>query len=196
MTRRNTVVLIGTTAAIAAMLLGATIASAATTLETGGLTQNKSVAVEATLASGTSTTLKTTSNSFQDTCTGSQVKGSTESPYNAATIGGNVSTLSFSGCTHTTHVVKPGSLSVENIAGTTNGTVRSTGAEVEVESTTYGVTLECTTASTDLGTLTGVKEGHATMHVNAVVNCGFFVPSAKWEGTYTVTSPTGLGVSP
>jgi hypothetical protein len=26
------------------------------------------------------------------------------------------------------------------------------------------------------------------MDINAVLNCGFFLPSAKWEGSYTVTS--------
>jgi len=33
------------------------------------------------------------------------------------------------------------------------------------------------------------------MDINGVLNCGFFLPSAKWEGTYTVTSPEGLGVT-
>ena len=45
-------------------------------------------------------------------------------------------------------------------------------------------TLTCTTSNTDIGTLTGVKEGNATMDINAVLNCGAFLPSAKWEGTY------------
>jgi hypothetical protein len=47
---------------------------------------------------------------------------------------------------------------------------------------------------TDVGTLTGVKEGTATMDINAILNCGFFLPSAKWQATYTVTNPANLGV--
>lgn len=47
----------------------------------------------------------------------------------------------------------------------------------------------------DLGTLTGVAIGHATLELKAVMNCGFLVPSALWGGTYVITSPTGFGVS-
>ncbi|HEX6204942.1 MAG TPA: hypothetical protein VFZ29_03950, partial [Solirubrobacterales bacterium] len=80
------------------------------------------------------------------------------------------------------------------IPGTTNGTVFSEEAEITVGSP-FG-TLNCkTNAGVDLGTLTGTKEGHATIDVNAVLNCGFLMPSATLKGTYTVTSPTGLGVS-
>jgi hypothetical protein len=32
------------------------------------------------------------------------------------------------------------------------------------------------------------------MDINAVVNGGSFVPTAKWTRSYIVTSPTGLGV--
>jgi len=185
-------------AAIAAMALMAFVGAgtaSATTLALGGVTQNSSVTLEATLESGTSATLKTTSGSFVDTCTQSTVKGSTEKPFTGTTVGGKVSILSFGNCTHGTTVVKNGTLSVE-WAGGTNGTVRSTGAEVEVESTTFGAVLPCTTSSTHLGTLKGVSSTteHATLLVNAVVNCGFLAPTANWEAAYTVTSPTGLGV--
>jgi hypothetical protein len=40
--------------------------------------------------------------------------------------------------------------------------------------------------------MTGVKEGNATMDINAALFCGGI--SSKWEATYTVTSPSGLGV--
>jgi hypothetical protein len=62
-------------------------------------------------------------------------------------------------------------------------------------STAFG-TVNCKTGTgTDLGTLTGVSSGNATMHINAVLNCGFLLPSATFKGTYTVTSPSGLGVT-
>lgn len=179
--------------AMAQLAISAGFASA-TTLEIGGVTQNKSVTLDASLKSGTSAVIVTTSGSFADTCNFSTLKGSTASPYTGAMVGGVVSTLAFSGCTHGTRVVNRGTISIAH-AGGTNGTVRSTSALINVDSTTFGVTMECTTSDTHLGTLTGVSSGHATLHVNAVVNCGFFVPSARWLADYTFTSPTGLGVS-
>jgi len=165
----------------------------ATTLEVGGVTQAGAVAITATLASGTTATLKTTSGTFLDTCTSSEIKGTTFSPYTASAVGGGLSTLTFNNCTHTTHVIFPGAFAVGWTAGT-NGQVASSGAEVEVETTTFGVVLDCTTVADIIGNITGTASGHATLDVNAVIDCGFFVPSAKWEGSYTVTSPTGLGV--
>jgi hypothetical protein len=54
--------------------------------------------------------------------------------------------------------------------------------------------LTCTTASTgtDIGKLTGVKSGKATIDISAVLNCGIL--TARWTATYLVTSPEGLGV--
>ena len=57
--------------------------------------------------------------------------------------------------------------------------------------------MNCKTGEgTAIGNLTGVASGHATMEINATLNCGPHLSSARWTGTYTVTSPTGLGVSP
>jgi uncharacterized oligopeptide transporter (OPT) family protein len=74
--------------------------------------------------------------------------------------------------------------------------VRATGAEVTVRATVGGslITVNCKTRNTDLGTVTGVSSGSAVMTLNAVHNCGFFLPSAKWEATYLFTGPAGLGV--
>lgn len=167
--------------------------ASATTLEAGGVARNESIFLEGTLSSGTSMVQSTTSGSFQDTCTSSSLKGKTEGSFTGTVIGGKLSTLTLGNCTHGTRVVQKGNLTFERIAGTTNATVRSAGMLVEQDSTTFGTTLECTTSNTHLGTLTGTAGGHAILRVNAVINCGFFVPSAKWEGEYTFTSPTGLG---
>jgi hypothetical protein len=165
-----------------------------TSLEVAGVSQGESIAINASLETGTSTVLSATGGGFANTCTASTVEGKSESPFTGATVGGKLSGLSFSSCTEEKVVVdEAGSLSVEHIAGTTNGTVRSSGAKVTTPSP-FGP-LTCTTGNTDLGTLTGVASGKATMDVNAVLNCGFFLPSAKWEGAYTVTSPEGLGVT-
>ncbi len=182
-------------AAVAAMAMTAFTAgsASATTLEIGGVTQNGSVAISASLEGGTSAVLSRTDGSLANTCTKSTVKGSTET-VTGATVTGAIAKndLTFTSCTRPVEVHKGGTLHVAHTSGT-NGTVTSSGAEVTVSSI-FG-TLNCKTGEgAHLGTLTGVKEGHATMDISAVLNCGI-VPSATWNGTYTVTSPTGLGVT-
>jgi hypothetical protein len=180
-------------AAVAAMALMAFAGPAsATTLEVGGVKQSKAVTIEATIKAGTSAILKDTNNATVDTCTASTVKGTTN-VVTGATVTGPISTLSFSGCSHTTDVIKPGTLHVAHSGGT-NGTVSSSGAEVTVQSTIFGAScIAKTGAGTNIGTLTGVLAGQATMHINGVIPMGL-CGDAVWTGTYVVTSPAGLGV--
>src|SRR4051794_15477674 len=92
-----------------------------------------------------------------------------------------------------------GSLTVAWISGTTNGTVRSIGASVTVPITFFSestTNVTCTTAAspgTDIGTLTGSTTGTVELDVKAVLNCGFLLPSALWEGTYVLTVPGKAG---
>jgi hypothetical protein len=175
--------------------LGVSEKAPVTTLEVGGAIQNESVEVTASLKAGTSALLQTTSGAFANTCNESHVSGKT-SVFTGGAVSGPINSLAFTNCTTSPVVVDAkGSLSVERIGSTTNGTVRSSGAKVTVPSP-LGGTLTCITGtSVDIGTLTGVKEGSATMDINAVLNCGFLAPSSTWTGTYTVTSPAGLGVT-
>jgi hypothetical protein len=176
--------------------LGVTASTPNTTLEVGGSPKNESVAIKASLTG--SATLGDTSSTFANTCKSSIIEGSTSSPFSGSTVSGSVSSMSFSTCTHEVVVVDAkGSLSVERIGGTTNGTVHSSGAEVTVPATIGSsiVTVNCKTSNTDIGTMTGVAAGTATLDVNAVLDCGFFLPSAKWVGSYAVTSPEGLGIT-
>jgi hypothetical protein len=195
-------------AAVAAMALMAFAASAsATTLEVNGVTQNSSVSLSASLESGTSATLARTDGSLANTCTESAVAGKTEEVKNekgevevsftGTKVTGAVSSLTFNKCTKTVTVDKPGKLYVEKSTGTnTNGTVFSEEAEVTVQTPLFEPEVNCKTGTgVDIGTLKGVSSGTATMEINAVLNCGFLLPSATWKGSYTVTSPTGLGVS-
>ncbi|HEV2858713.1 MAG TPA: hypothetical protein VGW80_09960 [Solirubrobacterales bacterium] len=193
--------ILGVVAAAAMALMAFASTASATTLEVGGVKQAGAVTIHATLESGTSAILKDTGGAFANTCLESTVEGHTESPFTAAgtnPIGGPITTLTFSKCTEEPVVVDlPGRLTVSWIKGTTNGTLRSVSAKVTSPSP-FGA-LTCTTAAspgTHLGTVTGKAKTteHATIDINAVLNCGFFLPSAKWEGSYTVTSPTGLGV--
>jgi hypothetical protein len=197
-------------AAVAAMAFMAFAASSAsaTTLEVGGVTKNESITITASLKTGTSATLRDTFGFSSNTCTKSHVHGSTTSAthqggptthgvYTGYELTGELTEgsngLSFSECENEpVEVHTGGTLHIRHIANTTNGTVTSSGAEVTTESP-FG-TLNCKTgAGTHLGTLTGVKEGHATMDINATLSCSGI--SSKWIATYTVTSPTGLGVS-
>jgi hypothetical protein len=187
-------------AALAAMALTAFAVStaSATTFEVKGVKQTGSVAISASLEPETSTLLQLTSGAFANTCTASSVAGATTTPFTttgSSQIKITISTLTFTKCT--TESIKtdaPGTLTIEWIKGTTNGTVRSQNAEVTVPSPLG--TLNCKTSTgVDIGILTGKASSEATMDVNAVLNCGIFASSATWTGLYLDTTPAGLGVA-
>ena len=178
-------------AAVAAMAFMAFAASAsATTLSVDGVTQNASVSLTSSLKSGTSAILKDEAGTTTDTCTTSSVSGSTASPFSSTWVGGPVSTLTFSNCTHTTTVIAKGKLYVD-WTSKTDGTVKSEGAEITVVSTFFGASAVCKTgAGTNIGTLTGTSSGSATIDINGIINCGI-LGNSTWTGTYTVTSVNG-----
>lgn len=194
--------------------LGASSASA-TTLEIGGVKQNQTITMTWSLEPGTSSLTSLTSGGFANTCKQSHAHKYSTSPFTAETrITGTFTGhtthdkstgqlpsdgLSFSECTRPVTVDDPGTFAVEHIAGTTNGILYSENMHV-TEGTPIG-TITCTTpaAGTKLGTITGKSgtvEGdrHATLDINAVLNCGFLAPTVIWQAVYYVTSPTGLGV--
>jgi hypothetical protein len=190
-------------AALSAMALMAVTAGAAsaTTVETNGVTQNAPVTITASLKPGTSLQLATTGGSVSNTCTAAHLKGTTQAPYSGETVTGPISELVFGsdptdgtpGCTHDVTIHQKGTLHIKHIPGTTNGTLSSSGAEVTSFSTLVGAYINCKTgAGTTLGTYNGTT---GEMAINAVLNCGFFVPSAKWEGTYVLTGNHKIGVS-
>jgi hypothetical protein len=166
-------------------------AASATTLEVGGVTQIGAVTVEAI---SFSVVLRDTFGVSANKCA-STVEGTT-SVKTGAVVSGAISTLTFKPCEREEVVVHTkGSLSVERIGATTNGTVRSIGAVVTTPSP-YGI-LTCTTLAspgTDVGTLTGVGAGGtATIDVKATLSCGI---SAILEATYTATGANkALGVA-
>jgi hypothetical protein len=176
----------------------ATSSASATTLEVQGITKNESIAIEASVSAESSTTFQYTNGQPFATCAGSELKTATESPYTRmpGPVGGKVSTLSFSGCTDTFEVISMGTLSIEHISGSTNGTVVSSGAEWRIGWPKKAIFCK-TGKGTDLGTLTWgapYPDGHATLDVNAVLDCGWIFGEAVMQGTYVITSPTVLGV--
>lgn len=189
--------ILGVVAVAALALMAFASTASATSLEIKGVKATTDVTIEATIKSGTSALLTDTSKFFANTCTSSKVVGndSTSTGGSGKKVEGPITTLEFSSCKE--EPVKAdinGSLTVENITGTTNGTVRSIGAEVTSPSP-FGQ-LDCKTVAapgTDIGTITGVASGSATMDISATMNCGAI--TAIWSGTYSVTSPEGLGVT-
>lgn len=168
--------------------------ASATTMEVGGVTKNESVTIVGSLAAGTTVVLSRTDGSLANTCRGFEIEGKTLSPFTGTTVTGSGTTLVFPECERPITAHKTGILHGEHIADTTNATMTSSGAEVTVGSP-FG-TLNCKTNSgVDIGVLTGTVSGHATLHFNAVFNCGFLVPSATMKATVTVTSPTGAASS-
>ena len=191
-------------AAVAAMaltaFLGAGSASAQTLYKYTTPTANDAIAngteLVSSLKAGTSALLKDTGGLANDTCTGSEVKGAI-STNTTTDAGGAISSLTFTGCSHTTHVLANGELEVKNIAGTTNGTVISKGARVTIRSTVFGISCVANTgAGTTIGTLTGAKSStaKAQMDINGVITLENGCGDSTWTGSYEVTNPLGLTV--
>ena len=185
------------TAVVATVVFAASVATpaSATTFEIGGVIQSGAVPFTASLQSGTLALLERTDESHMSDCTESHLEGKTTT-FTGAQITAPLSALTFGKCNPKPVVVhKPGQIFIEHIPGTTNGTAFWENGEVTIP-TTLEFTVNCKSGGgTLIGTLTGVKEGSATLHVKAVLNCGFLLPSAYWEGTYILTSPKGLGIT-
>lgn len=180
-------------ASTALVLMAFASNASATTLEIKGVKQNAAISIHATLEKGTSFIESTTFGEIINTCTESTIQGTTTTPFTATRVGLPVASLSFGGCLQGPTIHTKGYLEIEWISGTTNGTVFWKDLKLTTPSV-FG-SLTCTTPSTgtDVGTLTGVASGRATLHFHAVLSCGLI--TATWAGKYEVTSPEGLGVT-
>jgi hypothetical protein len=181
-------------AALAATMTALSVVNtaSATTLEVGGWSQNKMVQITATISAGSSSLITGKEWGVLDTCTVSQLDLSTY--FYSGIVEGSVNSLTLASCTHTTTVLKRGQLQISWTSGT-NGSIRSYGLEFTAHSTFFGASAVCKPNSgATIGTLTGTSEGSAKIDINAAVTCGIF-GNASWTGTYTVTSPLGLGVT-
>jgi hypothetical protein len=199
-------------AAVAAMAMMAFAGSASATqldkVTSGGAKDTLGVGttLHVTQTSGTTLNLTDTAGNPIDTCKESTVHGTiANAGGSGATVSGNLTEttgLTWGGCTSPTVTLAAGSLEIHGIAGTDNGTV--TGKNNVVTISVFGVSCRYGTgAGTDLGLLTGTTSatGHATMAINAIINeqepKQFLCPdTGKWVGGYTVTTPTGLYVTP
>jgi hypothetical protein len=171
----------------------AACSASATTLEVSGFPKNSQVSIIASLASGTSLKLESVAFAEVETCTTSELKGST-SVFSGTTASGSVSSFTLGNCTHTTTVLKAGTFTIGAISGTTNGTITFANTEVTVVSTALGISQVCKSGAGTYGSITGVKSGNATIDISGTLYCGAWLPETRWIATYSVTSPTGLGV--
>jgi hypothetical protein len=145
------------------------------------------------LKSGTSFLIKDEFGTTTATCTGSEIKGKTETSGSTVTL--PISSFGLSLCSDTIDVLKQGKLHIAWTSGT-NGTVSWSEAEFLVKSTFFGFSVTCKMgAGTTIGTITAAKSSseHAILDLNASVSCGA-LGTTTWTGTYTITSPTGLHV--
>jgi hypothetical protein len=184
MKQLRTIIPVALATALAA--LAAASSASATTLEVGGVKQSGAVTID---ASSSSVVLRETFGTPANKCE-SRFEGTT-SVFTGTKVSGPVNTLTFKPCERESVVIHTkGSFSIERIGTTTNGTVRLIGMDLTTPSA-FG-TLTCKTASgegTDIGTLTGVASGKATIHIKAVLECPL---SLIWEGTYTTTTAIGV----
>jgi hypothetical protein len=160
-----------------------------------GTVYKAGTAIELTLGSGTSARL-TSGGSTIATCTGSMAKGTTSSE-SGTPLTGTISSLTWSGCSQTTHTVTNGSLSIEWISETLNGTVVGSGTQVTVQifgvSCTYG-----TGEGTHLGTLTGGEAPLLKIATTVTKTAGGFLcpGTAGWDAEYVATEPHAVFVDP
>jgi hypothetical protein len=189
-------------AAVAAMALTAFLAASASATEiySNGVTQGAGTTIESTLKATTSALLKDTGGSTNDTCTGSTVSGKTANAGGSGVnVTGSISSLAFTGCTHTTDPLKNadgtfGKLELKWTSGT-NATVISKESRVTVQSTVFGISCTANTGEgTTLGTLATAAGTNAVMTINAVINMGAFCGDSTWTGTYIVTKPANMTV--
>ena len=147
----------------------------------------KGTTIVSSLAPGGSAALKSGSSTIA-TCTGGEVHGTTENE--TGTVTGGISSLTWTGCSQTTHTVANGKLSIA-----TNGDVTGSGSQVTLGifgvSCTYG-----TGEGTKLGTLSSGETPVLKINANiAKVAGGFLCPSTgTWEAEYIVTTPHALYV--
>lgn len=159
------------------------------------------------LESGTSALLKETPfpggfGGTIATCTESTSKGTTSNTSGTSVSGsldetldanGHPKGLTFGNCTNTVTVIKAGSLSVTNSAGTKNGAVSSTGAKVTIVA--FGLNCIYETNGTSIGTITGNASAAPTFDIKAVIPSTNGCPDGVWSGSYGYTGTTNFAVA-
>jgi hypothetical protein len=182
-------------AAVAAMAL---MAFASSAYAAGGGLYNGStrLGVGAKIDFSGSAKLVDTSGNTLDSCTGSTVNGElTNAGSSTVNPTGNISELTWTGCTFTTKTVSTGNkLQIEWTSGTTGNVKSDSQIEVTINTVLFGSCIYGVANGTSVGTLTTAATGAATFDANAVAKrfgTNFACPeTSKWTGTYTSTEPS------
>jgi hypothetical protein len=188
-------------AATSLIVLVAASSASATALYNGTTSLGVGAELDFSLKFGTSALLVSTEGGELDKCSGSTVRGSiTNAGGASATVSGNISELTWTGCTFPTTTTIKGGLEVHQIGSSTEGTVTSN-AEIGVTINTifFGSCVYGVKSATDLGKITSFSSGTAEFHANAVAvklsGSNFACPeTSKWTGTYVSTTPDNLRV--
>jgi hypothetical protein len=131
----------------------------------------------------------------------STLEGEVEGSGTGQPISVLLTSFNFTNCANSWHMttVSPGTLKVESIAGTNNGTVKSSG--MTFEATRFGITCRYKTENTDIGTLTASKAtgGTATIDLSIALpfHSGSFLcgeGATTTTGSYTVGTPDYLDI--
>jgi hypothetical protein len=160
----------------------------------------KGTELHAKLAEGT-TAIVEVGGLTEDTCTSSTFKGETENDGSSTeTVKAPLTTLTFTGCSNTTKVIKPGSLEVA-YSEKGAGTVTSKSAEVTVVAFGFISCILKTGEGTKLGTLDepASSESDTVLTVSATIplsGAGCPKGGATLTADYTVTAPKPLYLSP
>jgi hypothetical protein len=182
---------------LAAILAFVASSASATALYSGATKLGVGTEFVGTLSG--SGTLKSTSGTLLDTCTGSEIKGKITNAGGAgATVSGPVETLNWGTCTEPTTTATKGSAEIHHIAGTINGTATAKNTTVNINTTIFGATCQYTAGvELDLGTANGKTSGDANIAVKTVIPSEntFFCPDATLEATFNLTKPTPVHVT-
>jgi hypothetical protein len=149
--------------------------------------------VDASLSSGSSFRLEYEGSTLA-TCTGGTIKGQTTTAGGELeAVNATVESLSWTGCSQTTHTLKAGELVISHNSGTDDGLVEFKGTEVTFA--TLGVTCTYRPAT---GTLKGGESPSIEISAMAKKTAGSFVcpTEAKWVAKYEVTEPKPIYVEP
>jgi len=159
--------------------------------------------IDFSLANGNTSRLTDTAGFITiDTCTAGTIKGilaTTTTPTFTVPAG----SVTWSGCTTTTHTLTPGSIQFHAIAGTHNATVTATGLGVTTQFGGNTCTYGFGSIYKDIGTLTGDPTGtNLTLHINVAVvldpqhSAASGCPaSGRWTATYQYTGFTHLHIA-
>jgi hypothetical protein len=135
-----------------------------------------------------------------DTCKSSEVEGEITNTGTATeSVTGPITKLSWGSCTFPTTTTVLGKLSIDKIAGTSNGTLTSDGpTKVTINTVFFGTCVYTVESGKSIGDVT---EGNpAVFHANAVAKkqegSNFACPETSvWTATYTLTAPTNTTLS-